>query len=101
MRTIPLTAARARLNALVDEVERTQEPVWISRRGYPAVVLVSRAEWQVRTETSTWGGSAAVTERADSAERELLAGSTIPERVARERFSEARSPFVPLGQFPW
>src|SRR5438105_6280931 len=44
MRTIPLADAKARLSGLVDEVARRDERVMITKRGRPAVVLMSHEE---------------------------------------------------------
>src|SRR2546430_9942023 len=44
MKTIPLAEAKARLSGLVDDVARRDERVMITKRGRPAVVLMSHEE---------------------------------------------------------
>jgi len=44
MKTIPLAEAKARLSGLVEEVVRRDERVMITKRGHPAVVLMSHEE---------------------------------------------------------
>ena len=44
MKTIPLADAKAKLSGLVDQVSRRDERVTITKRGRPAVVLMSHEE---------------------------------------------------------
>ncbi len=41
MATLPLSEAKAQLSALVDEVVRTHERIVVTRKGHPAVVILS------------------------------------------------------------
>lgn len=51
MRTLPLTDAKARLSELIDQVERRDERVTITRNGRPVAVLVSPDELEGWQET--------------------------------------------------
>ena len=51
MKTLPLSEAKARLSGLLDDVERRDEEVVITRNGRPAAVLVSNDEYESWKET--------------------------------------------------
>jgi antitoxin YefM len=51
MKTLSLSDAKARLSGLVDEVERRDEEIIITRNGRPAAVLVSPEEYESWRET--------------------------------------------------
>jgi len=51
MKTLPLTEAKTRLSGLVDDVNRRDEEVVITRNGRPAAVLVSADEYASWQET--------------------------------------------------
>lgn len=51
MRTLSLSETKAKLNDLVDEVERRNKQVVITRNGRPAAVLVSPDEYESWKET--------------------------------------------------
>ncbi len=48
---VPFTEARAHLTDLLDEVEARHEHIVITRKGRPAAVIVSPAEWEALEET--------------------------------------------------
>ncbi len=50
-KTIPFSEARARLTALLDEVEQKHEHVVITRNGRPAVVVLATEEYEALHET--------------------------------------------------
>lgn len=50
-RIVPFTEARARLTELLDDIEARHEHVVITRKGRPAAVVVSSAEWEAIEET--------------------------------------------------
>lgn len=77
MKILPLSEAKAKLSGLVDEVERRDEEVVITKNGRPAAVLVSADEHE------SWKETAAV--RADRAlAKEIKAGlSALKRRKAR------------------
>jgi antitoxin YefM len=51
MKTLSLSEAKATLSGLVEEVERRDEEVVITRNGRPAAVLVSPDEYESWKET--------------------------------------------------
>jgi prevent-host-death family protein len=51
MKTLPLSEAKTKLSGLVDEVERRDEEVVITKNGRPAAVLVSPDEYESWKET--------------------------------------------------
>ena len=51
MKTLSLSEAKAKLSGLVDEVERRNKQVVITRNGRPAAVLVSPDEYDSWKET--------------------------------------------------
>ena len=51
MKTLSLSEAKSRLSGLVDEVERRDEEVVITKNGRPAAVLVSPDEYESWKET--------------------------------------------------
>jgi len=61
MKTLSLSEAKAKLSGLVDDVERRDGEVMITRNGRPAAVLVSPEEYESWTET-----------RAIRADRDLM-----------------------------
>ena len=51
MKILPLSEAKAKLSGLVDDVERRDEEIVITRNGRPAAVLVSPDEYESWKET--------------------------------------------------
>ena len=51
MKTVPLSEAKARLSSLLDEVERRDEEIVITRNGRAAAVLVSPGDLESLKET--------------------------------------------------
>ncbi|OFZ89852.1 MAG: prevent-host-death protein [Betaproteobacteria bacterium RBG_16_66_20] len=61
MKTLSLSEAKAKLSGLVEDVERRDEEILITRNGRPAAVLVSPEEYESWKET-----------RAIRADRDLM-----------------------------
>ena len=51
MKILPLSEAKTKLSGLVDEVERRDEEIIITKNGRPAAVLVSPEEYDSWNET--------------------------------------------------
>lgn len=82
MTTVPLTEAKAKLNELVDEAVTMHEQITITRRGRPAVMLVSVEEWEALQETVFWQSVPGVHEDIAAARPELAdAGGHDEDRV--------------------
>src|SRR5438309_930747 len=79
MKTLSLSDVKARLSGLVDEVERRDEEIVITRNGQPAAVLVSPDEYD------SWKESLAV--RSDKARLDLARQRLV--RAHRERLLPA------------
>ena len=77
MKTLPLSEAKAKLSALVDEIRDRDEQVTITRNGRPVAVLVSADEFD------SWRETVAI--RADAPlSREISQGlAAIKERNAK------------------
>jgi prevent-host-death family protein len=88
MHTLPFTEARAHLADTLREVEATDTPVLISRRGQTAGVLMSWAQYR-RLQTGTAGFSARLTQwRAECLAPE--AGTGLEEEP--DPFADLRDP---------
>ncbi|MFN2318768.1 MAG: type II toxin-antitoxin system Phd/YefM family antitoxin [Dermatophilaceae bacterium] len=77
MQTLPISAAKARLSELVDEVVTTGEHVTITRNGTPAAVLVSADEWESLQETLHWQSVPGIQEAIKEADDDYAAGRTV------------------------
>jgi antitoxin YefM len=74
MQTVPLADARARLSALLDEVEKTAERVTITRNGVPVAVVLSVDDLSALEETLAWLDSPDAARRAAEADEAVAAG---------------------------
>ncbi len=86
MATIPLTEAKAKLNELVEEALSTHERVTITRRGKPAVVLISVEDLESMEETLHWQSQPGVREDLQSSRAEAEAGQLMDEAAVRRRY---------------
>lgn len=89
MQTLPITAAKTRLNELVDETVNTHEHVTITKNGVPAAVLMSAAEFDSIQETLFWFSQEGALEDVAAADVELAAGQTLGEAEVRARLRRA------------
>ena len=62
MKTLPLSEAKTKLSALIDEIRDRDEEVTITRNGRPVAVLVSADEFDSWRETISIRADAALTE---------------------------------------
>ena len=84
-KTIPFTEARARLTALLDDVEARHEHVVITRKGRPSAVLLSTDEYEALQETLEILEDEDTLEALRESERDVRAGRlTSLEEVRRE-----------------
>jgi antitoxin YefM len=74
VQTLPLAEVRARLSALVDEVDRTAERVTITREDVPVAVVLSDDDLAALEETLAWLESPEVVRRAAEAGEAVAAG---------------------------
>ena len=62
MKTLPLSEAKTKLSALIDEIRDRDEEVTITRNGRPVAVLVSADEFDSWRETISIRADAALSE---------------------------------------
>jgi prevent-host-death family protein len=86
MTTVPLTEAKTRLNELVDEAVTTHERVVITRRGRPAVVLISVDDLESIEETLYWQAQPGVHDDIAQARQEAAADGLWDEAAVRRRY---------------
>lgn len=70
MRTVPLSEAKDKLSALVEEADKTHEIIQITRHGHPSAVLMS----------------AGIREDLDQARRDIAEGNTTSGADLRREF---------------
>ena len=86
MRTVPLSEAKDKLSALVDEADRTHEIVQITKHGRPAAVLMSADDLESLRETLFWLQQPGIREDLVAGEREYGAGETLSGDELRARY---------------
>lgn len=92
MEILSISAAKARLNELVEQAVTTHEHVTITKNGAPAAVMVSADEWQALQETLFWLSQEGIREDVARGRHEDAGGQTLSEEEVRARLSRpARS----------
>ena len=86
MTTVPLSEAKDRLSALVEQAERTHDIVTITRHGKPAAVLMSVDDLESLHETLFWLSQPGVREDLADARRAHAAGDTTDAAALRAEF---------------
>lgn len=86
MTTMPLTEAKAKLNELIDSAVTTHERVTITRRGKPAVVMLSVDDLEAIEETLFWLSQPGIHDDIATARAEAESGQTLDEAAVRRRF---------------
>lgn len=90
MRSVPLSEAKDKLSALVDEADRTHEIVQITKHGRPAAVLMSADDLESLRETLFWlQQPGRLREDLAEGEREYEAGETTSGEELRARYGLA------------
>lgn len=74
MKTLSLSEAKAKLSGLIEDVERRDEEVVITRNGRPAAVLVSPDEYESWKETQAIRADKDLMAQIRKALRQLKAG---------------------------
>ncbi len=87
MSTLPLADVKARLSAVVDEVQGTHERVVITRNGRPAAVLVSADDLAALEETLDVLSQPGIVDRLTSARAELDRGEGLSAEQLRAAVS--------------
>lgn len=86
MQTMSISAAKAKLNELVEDAVRTHEHVTITKNGAPAAVMVSAEEWESLQETLFWQSQPGINGDVAAARGEYEAGQTVSGEEIRRRY---------------
>ena len=89
MRTIPLTEAKEKLSALVEEADSTHEIIQITRHGRIAAVLMSADDLESLHETLHALRTPGLIEDLAQADADLAAGNTVSGEDLRRRYGLA------------
>lgn len=83
METIPISAAKARLNDVVEQAVSTHQWVTITKNGAPAAVVISAEEWESIQETLFWLSQDGVREDVSRGRAEHASDETLTEAEVR------------------
>lgn len=86
MRTVPLTEAKDKLSALVDEADTTHEIIRITRHGRTAAVLMSADDLDSLHETLHALRLPGIAAELAEADRAYVAGESISGAELRRRY---------------
>lgn len=86
MKTVPLSEAKDKLSALVEEADRTHEIIQITRHGHPAAVLLSADDLESLQETIHWLSQPGIREDLEQARRDIAEGNTTSGDDLRAQF---------------
>jgi antitoxin YefM len=86
MRTVPLSEAKDKLSALVEEADSTHEIIQITRHGHPSAVLMSADDLESLQETIHWLSQPGIREDLDQAKRDIASGNTTSGDDLRREF---------------
>jgi antitoxin YefM len=86
MKTVPLSEAKDKLSALVDEADTTHEIVQITKHGRPAAVLMSADDLESLHETLFWLQQPGIRDDLAAGEHEYETGETLSADELRSRY---------------
>ncbi|MFJ6359397.1 type II toxin-antitoxin system Phd/YefM family antitoxin [Pseudarthrobacter oxydans] len=86
MKTVPLSEAKDKLSALVEEADKTHEIIQITRHGHPSAVLMSADDLESLQETIHWLSQPGIREDLEQARRDIAAGETVSGEELRREF---------------
>lgn len=86
MTTVPLSEAKDKLSAMVEQAEKTHEIITITRHGRPSAVLMAAEDLDSLHETLFWLSQPGVADDIAAARRDLEAGETTAAEVLRAEF---------------
>lgn len=86
MKSVPLTEAKERLSALVEEADATHEIIQITRHGRVAAVLMSADDLESLNETLHALRTPGVVEELAQADRDFAEGNTVRGDELRRRY---------------
>jgi len=76
MLTLSLSETKNRLSAVIDEVERRQERVAITRNGLPAAYLISAEQMRELEDTAFWLSYPDIVRSLDASHEQIERGRT-------------------------
>ena len=86
MISVPLSEAKDKLSAMVEQAEKTHEIVTITRHGRPAAVLMAAEDLDSLHETLFWLSQPGIRDDIASARRDVVEGKTISAAELRAEF---------------
>jgi prevent-host-death family protein len=84
MRTLPLSAVKAKLSEIADEVDRTHERVLVTKNGRDYIVLLAADDLRSIEATLELLTDLAAQQRVDQAAAELASGHLLGRAAAAE-----------------
>jgi len=86
MKAVPLTEAKDKLSALVDEADTTHEIIQITRHGRVAAVIMSADDLDSLNETLHALRTPGVADELAQADADYAAGNTVTGEELRKRY---------------
>ncbi|MFE5837769.1 type II toxin-antitoxin system Phd/YefM family antitoxin [Arthrobacter sp. NPDC056493] len=86
MKTVPLSEAKDKLSALVEEADKTHEIIQITRHGRPSAVLMSADDLESLQGTIHWLSQPGICEDLAQAGRVIAEGNTTSGDDLRREF---------------
>ncbi len=86
MKSVPLTEAKDKLSALVDEADTTHEIIQITRHGRVAAVIMSADDLESLNETLHALRTPGIGEELAQADADYAAGNTVSGEQIRQRY---------------
>lgn len=86
MTSVPLSEAKDKLSAMVEQAERTHEIVTITRHGRPVAVLMAAEDLESLHETLFWLSQSEVRDDIAATRRDVQARETIGAAELRDEF---------------
>lgn len=86
MKSVPLTEAKDKLSALVDEADTTHEIIQITRHGRVAAVIMSADDLESLNETLHALRTPGIAEELTQADADYAAGNTVSGEQIRQRY---------------
>jgi antitoxin YefM len=86
VKTVPLSEAKDKLSALVEEADKTHEIIQITRHGHPSAVLMSADDLESLQETIHWLSQPGIREDLEQARRDIASGDTVSGEELRREF---------------
>lgn len=86
MRTVPLSEAKDKLSALIDEAEGTHEIIQVTRHGHASAVIMSADDLESLHETLYWLSQPGIREDLAQAKQDIVDGNIVSGADLRAQF---------------